>query len=116
MQVRAWMLLPMLMPTLATTAIATPARTSPKPPPPLSSCAQVSVELPAAMADPDYYVLATQTAESLRTLVGVLKVTQLRASRRRVLEPRLEYGVEPHSNHGVLEPRVCWNAHFAEAP
>ena len=50
MQVRAWMLLPMLMPTLATTAIATPARTSPKPPPPLSSCAQVSVELPAAMA------------------------------------------------------------------
>ena len=70
MQVRAWMLLPMLMPTLATTAIATPARTSPKPPPPLSSCAQVSVELPAAMADPDYYVLATQTAESLRTLVG----------------------------------------------
>ena len=105
MQVRAWMLLPMLMPTLATTAIATPARTSPKPPPPLSSCAQVSVELPAAMADPDYYVLATQTAESLRTLVGVLKVTQLA---RPCAGTTL--GV------GVLEPRVCWNAHFAEAP
>eukprot|EP00964_Phaeocystis_antarctica_P046422 scaffold26818_cov59-Phaeocystis_antarctica.AAC.2 len=40
------------MPTLATTAIATPARTSPMPPPPLPSDAQVSVELPAAMRQP----------------------------------------------------------------
>lgn len=42
-------LLPMLMPTLATTAIATPARTSPKPSSPLASCAQVSVALPPAI-------------------------------------------------------------------